>query len=104
MKRGEHTFEHPGTLETLLRDAGFARVVVETVTQTLVFPSVLDYVRFQLLATPMTVLSRGRQEAERQATIISIAAETARLSTPEMLDGGRFTFPQEAYAAVAQPQ
>jgi ubiquinone/menaquinone biosynthesis C-methylase UbiE len=104
IKRGEHSFASPGELEALLRDAGFTNIEVRTATQILVFPSVLDYVRFQLLASPMTVLLRDRQEAERRAVIASIASETARLSTPAMQDGGSFTFPQEAYVAVARPR
>ena len=102
IKRGEHSFAGPVQLKTLLKDSGFSTVDVQTVEQTIVFPSVLDYVRFQLLATPMAVLLKERTEAERQAIISSVASQTVSLSTPEMLDGGRFTFPQEAYVAIAQ--
>jgi SAM-dependent methyltransferase len=56
IKRGEHSFANPGQLESLLGDGGFGNVVVSTVQQTIVFPSVLDYVRLQLVATPMTML------------------------------------------------
>jgi SAM-dependent methyltransferase len=101
IKRGEHSFADPTQLETLLEDAGFRAIDVQTVTQTIAFPSVLDYVRFQLLATPMTVLLGDRTEPERQATISSVASRATALSAPEMLDGGRFIFPQEAYVAVA---
>ena len=101
IKRGEHSFTDPTQLETLLEIAGFRAIDVQTVTQTIAFPSVLDYVRFQLLATPMTVLLAGRTEPERQATISSVASRATALSAPEMLDGGRFIFPQEAYVAVA---
>ena len=86
----------------LLQDAGFIAVDVQTVEQTIVFPSVLDYVRFQLLATPMAVLLKGQTEPERHATISSIASKTMTFSTPAMLDRDRFTFPQEAYVAVGQ--
>jgi len=103
IKRGEHSFANPAQLEKLLRDAGFGTVDVKTVVQTIVFPSVLDYVRFQLLATPMTVLLKDRIEPERQAIISSVASRTATLSTPSMLDDGKFTFPQEAYVAIAWP-
>src|SRR5262249_2402918 len=89
IKRGEHSFADPAQLEALLRDAGFANIEVRTVTQTLVFPSVLDYVRFQLVASPMTGLLRDRQEAERPAIIASVASETARLATPEAMIAGR---------------
>ena len=101
MKRGEHSFADPVQLKALLEDAGFAAIDVQTVVQTIAFPSVLDYVRFQLLATPMAVLLSDRTEPERQATISSVASRATALSTPAMLDGGRFTFPQEAYVAVA---
>jgi ubiquinone/menaquinone biosynthesis C-methylase UbiE len=103
IKRGEHSFASPAQFEKLLHDAGFGTVEVHTVVQTIVFPSVLDYVRFQLLATPMTVLLKDEIDPERQAIISSVAAKAASLSTPSMLDGGKFTFPQEAYVAVARP-
>ena len=67
IKRGEHSFANPGQLESLLRDAGFGTVVVSTVQQTLVFPTVPDYVRFQLIATPMTILLKDKTEPERQS-------------------------------------
>jgi hypothetical protein len=50
-RRGEHSFNASHELQELLIDAGFAEVEVQTVVQQIVFPSVLDYVRFQLLAT-----------------------------------------------------
>jgi hypothetical protein len=103
IKRSEHSFANSAQLEKLLRDAGFGAVEVQTVVQTIVFPSVLDYVRFQLLATPMTVLLKDKIEPERQAIISSVASKAATLSAPSMLDGGKFTFPQEAYVAVAWP-
>jgi ubiquinone/menaquinone biosynthesis C-methylase UbiE len=103
IKRGEHSFANPAQLEKLVREAGFGAVKVQTVVQTIVFPSVLDYVRFQLLATPMTVLLNDKIEPERQAIISSVASKAATLAAPSMLDGGKFTFPQEAYVAVAWP-
>lgn len=101
IKRGEHSFDDPTQLEASLEVAGFRAIGVQTVTQTIAFPSVLDYVRFQLLATPMTVLLTDKTAPERQAIISSVASRATALSTPEMLDGGRFTFPQEAYVAIA---
>lgn len=102
IKRGEHSFASPAQLETLLREVGFTAIDVQAVEQTIVFPSVLDYVRFQLLATPMTVLLKDVSELERPAIISSVASRTAALSTSAMLDGGKFTFPQEAYVAIAR--
>jgi hypothetical protein len=102
IKRGEHAFADPAQLKTLLQAAGFGAVDVQTVVQTISFPSVLDYVRFQLVATPMTVLLANRTEPERQAIISSVASKATTLCTPAMLDGGGFTFAQEAYVAVAR--
>lgn len=102
IKRGEHSFASPVQLEMLLRDSGFNTVDVQVVEKTITFPSVLDYVRFQLLATPMAALLKDRGENERQGVVASVASKVEALSTPVMLDGGRFTFPQEAYVANAQ--
>lgn len=102
IKRAEHSFTEPAQLETLLRASGFGAVNVETVEQTIEFPSVLDYVRFQLLATPMTTLLKGKTGTERQSTIASVAAGTEARSSRSMLHGGRFTFPQQAYVALCK--
>jgi ubiquinone/menaquinone biosynthesis C-methylase UbiE len=100
IKRGEHSFNTPDELHALLIDAGFANVGVETVVKQIVFPSVLDYVRFQLLATPMAVLLSNRDEADREAAVKTIALETASLSKPAMLEGGGFSFQQESYVGT----
>jgi hypothetical protein len=102
IKRGEHSFNAPDELEKLLIEAGFVEVEVQTVVQQIVFPSVLDYVRFQLLATPMAALLSDRAEADRQAAIKTIALETASFSDSVMLEGDRFSFRQEAYVGTAR--
>jgi ubiquinone/menaquinone biosynthesis C-methylase UbiE len=101
IKRGEHSFKTPEELRDLLIGAGFAKVKVHTVVQQIAFPSVLDYVSFQLLATPMAALLSDRIESDRQAAIKTIASETATLSDPAMLEGGWFSFQQEAYVGTA---
>ena len=100
IKRGEHSFSAPEELRELLIEAGFAKVEVQTVVKLIAFPSVLDYVRFQLLATPMAALLSNRDEADRQAAIKTIALETANFSDQAMLEGGGFTFRQEAYVGT----
>jgi ubiquinone/menaquinone biosynthesis C-methylase UbiE len=100
IKRSEHSFKSPEELQDLLTGR-FAKVEVHTVVQHIAFPSVLDYVRFQLLATPMAALLSDRAEGDRQAAIEMIGLETARLSNPSMLEAGRFSFQQEAYVATA---
>ena len=100
IKRGEHSFNAPDELRELLIEAGFAKVEVETVVQQIAFPSVLDCVRFQLLATPMAALLSDRDDADREAAIKTIAQETASFSDPAMLEGGGFSFRQEAYVGT----
>jgi len=53
------------------------------------------------MATPMARLLSDRGEADRLATIKSVALEIDGLSDPAMLEGGRFSFPQEAYVGTA---
>jgi hypothetical protein len=103
IKRGEHSFASPSHLEKLLEESGFGTANVQVVTQTITFPSVLDYVRYQLLATPMTTLLSDKVEPERHAIISLVAHRTAGLSDPAMLEGGQFIFAQEAYVAIARP-
>ena len=86
----------------LLRSAAFEKVRVDTVVQRIAFPSVLDYVRFQLLVTPMAALLGDRPESERQGLIEKVASEVADLPDAAMLEGGRFSFPQEAYVGTAR--
>ena len=74
---------------------------MKAVTQNIVFPSVLDYVRFQLIATPMAGLLGNRDEAGRDSTIRDIAITTQSLLEQRMLGDGRLSFPQEAYVATA---
>jgi tryptophanase len=81
-------------------EAEFAKVEVQTVVQQIAFPSVLDYVRFQLLATPMAVLLSSRDHADREVAIKRIAQETASFSDRAMLEGGGFSFRQEAYVGT----
>ncbi|MGY2903181.1 class I SAM-dependent methyltransferase [Bradyrhizobium sp. URHC0002] len=100
IKRGEHSFNAPDELREPLIEAGFVKVEVQTVVQQIAFPSVLDYVRFQLLATPMAALLSNRDEADRQAAIKAIALETASFSDRAMLEGGGFSFRQEAYVGT----
>jgi len=102
IKRAEHSFNAPDELKEPLMDAGFAEVEVQTVVLEIAFPSVLDYVRFQLLATPMSTLLSDLSETDRQAAIKMIASETASFSNPEMLEGGGFSFGQEAYIGTAR--
>jgi ubiquinone/menaquinone biosynthesis C-methylase UbiE len=101
IKRSEHAFAEADQLRALMTGAGLVRVEIHTVTQRITFPSVLTYVRFQLLATPMAVLLANRTETEQEAIIADIAETARSLLAPEMLADGRLRFPQEAFVATA---
>jgi ubiquinone/menaquinone biosynthesis C-methylase UbiE len=100
-KRAEHDFNDTGEVDALMVAQGFDQVTVTAVTQNIVFPSVFDYVRFQLIATPMAGLLGNRDETGRDSTIQDIAITTQSLLDQRMLGDGHLSFPQEAYVATA---
>ena len=100
-KRAEHIFTQAREVQALLTDAGFDGVNVSIVTKWITFPSLLDYVRFQLIATPMASLLADRCQAEREGTMRAIASHARALLDPNLLDGGRLSSPQEAFVATA---
>lgn len=100
IKRAEHLFPVAAEVGTLLTDAGFEQIEIATVVKRITFPSVLDYVRFQLVATPMASLLAARNPAERERAIASVAADAQSRLDPEMLRDGRLSFPQEAHVAL----
>jgi hypothetical protein len=90
IKRPEHIFSQGVELEVPMEAEGFEHVRINTITKCITFPSVLDYVRFQLIATPMTSLLSDRNDVERETVIRAIATEIESLLDPEMMRGGRF--------------
>ena len=102
IKRSEHCFREAGEVGALMTKEGFEQVEVSTVTKRISFPSVLDYVRFQLVATPMAGLLSDREPDKRETIINAIASDTESYLDPEMLRGGRLSFPQEAHVATAR--
>lgn len=101
IKRAEHIFPVADEVGDLMAKEGFQQISVHTVTKRIKFPSVLDYVRFQLVATPMASLLGERNATERENVIRSIASDTASFIDHEMLHDGRLSFPQEAHVALA---
>jgi ubiquinone/menaquinone biosynthesis C-methylase UbiE len=87
-KRAEHIFPDPEEVKSLLEEAGFEDVEVMTVTKQIKFPSMLDYVRFQLIATPMASLIKDKDDARRNQLIASIATDAA--SWPGADDASRW--------------
>jgi ubiquinone/menaquinone biosynthesis C-methylase UbiE len=100
-KRSEHLTCNAMEVGTWANEAGFDVVDVATVAKQITFPSMLDYVRFQLTATPMAALLNQKDAAERKRTIMSIASNAASRLDPSMLAGGRLTFPQESFVVTA---
>ena len=101
IKRAEHAFSNPEQVRDLIAGEGFHRVNVATVTKPIRFPSVQDYVRFQLVATPMAILLSGLSPHEREDAIEAVAAGMMASLEPAMISDGRLSFPQEAYVAFA---
>ncbi len=81
--------------------AGFDKITLSTVTKQITFPSVFDYVRFQLVATPMSSLLGERDADQRESDIRAVASKAQSFLDIEMLRGGRLSFPQEAHVAIA---
>jgi len=100
-KRSEHLSCDSDEVDNWMRQAGFDDVGVETVSKQISFPSVLDYVRFQLTATPMAALIKGQDGAGRERIIIEIADDVADRLDSTMLANDRLTFPQESFVVVA---
>ena len=100
-KRAEHLSCGADAVGNWVRQAGFGRVRVETVTKQIGFPSALDYVRFQLTATPMAALLKEEDDAGRERVIKAISDDVAARMDPSMLANGRLTFPQESFVVVA---
>ncbi len=100
-KRAEHLSCSADELANWVRQAGFDPVDVETVSKQISFPSALDYVRFQLTATPMAALLDGEDDVGRDRMITDIAEDVAGRLDPSMRASGRLTFPQESFIVMA---
>jgi ubiquinone/menaquinone biosynthesis C-methylase UbiE len=102
IKRTEHIFAAAEEVSELMTKEGFEQIEISTVTKYITFPSVLDYVRLQLAATPMAGFLKDRNAVERETLIEAIASDVQSLLNPEMLREGRLSFPQEAHVAMAR--
>ncbi|QOZ25716.1 class I SAM-dependent methyltransferase [Bradyrhizobium sp. CCBAU 51753] len=100
-KRSEHLSCDAREVGAWAKQAGFDVVDVATVNKRFTFPSMLDYVRIQLTATPMAGLLKEREAEERERLILAIAEEATSRLAPSMLADGKLTFPQEAFVLTA---
>jgi SAM-dependent methyltransferase len=99
-KRNEHALADRDVVGSLFPEAGFARVRIETVEKTSRYPSVSDYVRFQLQATPLAAVLDPYDRPERDRLTTLVVDELAtRLAT--FVREREFAFPQVAHVATA---
>jgi ubiquinone/menaquinone biosynthesis C-methylase UbiE len=103
-KRSEHLSCDAQEVSAWAKQAGFAVVDIAIVTKQITFPSMLDYIRFQLTATPMAALLNGKYAAEREHLVLSIAADAISRIDHSMLAEGKLTFPQQSFVAMASLQ
>jgi ubiquinone/menaquinone biosynthesis C-methylase UbiE len=99
-KRSEHILSDKQELHELVTAAGFGKVAIETVTQTIRFPSAREYVRVQLSATPRSSLMDGMDGTRQRETLAAITNDlVASLNVGS--DTAELTYPQEANVLLA---
>ena len=99
-KRSEHSLADSEELRVLCAGAGFGGVRIETVTRTIRFPSVDDWVRIQFAATPLASLLLEREPTQRDQVVASVSAGVAASLARFARDDG-FAFPQEVHVVLA---
>ena len=100
-KRSEHLSCDAQEVGRWVEQAGFDVVNVATVDKQITFPSMTDYVRFQLTATPMVVLLNDQDASGREGLIRAVAEDAASRLPLSMLDGGNLTSPQQSFVVTA---
>jgi ubiquinone/menaquinone biosynthesis C-methylase UbiE len=99
-KRNEHALADAEQLRTLFAGAELGRLRVETVARTSRYPSVSEFVRFQLQATPLAAtLDRYDQLERDRLTALVVDDLSARLAP--FVGEGEFAFPQVAHVVTA---
>jgi hypothetical protein len=99
-KRGEHSLANAAELSALCTTAGFADIRVETVTRKVRFASAEEWVRIQFGATPLALLLREREPAERDDVVAVVSADV-RASLAPFVQDDDFSFPQEVHVVLA---
>jgi ubiquinone/menaquinone biosynthesis C-methylase UbiE len=92
VKRAEHALADADDLRALVRGAGFDDVAIETVEKTVRLPSVTDYVRIQLEATPVGVSAGDLFDVLVDELGVALA--------PYVREDG-LAFPQQMHVALA---
>jgi ubiquinone/menaquinone biosynthesis C-methylase UbiE len=94
-KRSEHSFADSAELRELFIASGFAGVRIETVTRTIRFPSVEEWVGIQLAATPLASL------VSRRDGLVTQISDDVAAALASFVDSDGFAFPQEVHVALA---
>jgi len=100
-KRKEHALADRGALHQLFRDVGFTRVRIETVTKSSRYPSLSDFVSFQLRATPLASVLAQYKEPQRDG-LTALLVEDLNPRLAGFVRGGDLVFPQVAHVVIAQ--
>lgn len=99
-KRSEHSLADAAELRRLVADSGFDEINISTVTKTLRFPSVSDWVRIQLSGSPLATLLGGLDPARAEFLSSAIVADVeVALEAYSGPDG--LAFPQQAHVLLA---
>jgi ubiquinone/menaquinone biosynthesis C-methylase UbiE len=93
-KRSEHALADSEELRCLCTAAGFSSTRVDTVSLTVRFSSVEEWVGIQLAATPLAALGAGNDAVAR-------VVEDVGESLAAFVQDGSFAFPQEVNVALA---
>jgi ubiquinone/menaquinone biosynthesis C-methylase UbiE len=100
IKRAEHGLADTQELRDLAAITAFADVRIDTVTQEVHFPSVREYVRIQLAATPLATLMRERPREQQGRLVDTLMTDVGVALQSHLRDGG-LVFPQECHILAA---
>ena len=100
VKRSEHSLCDAGELHRLVAGAGFRDIRIQPVTQIIKFPSVREYVRLQLAATPQASLLKSMNAAQCDALTDAITADLSAFLGSACNAAG-LASPQEAHVLLA---
>jgi ubiquinone/menaquinone biosynthesis C-methylase UbiE len=99
-KRTEHALADTAQLRRLLADANFHEVVIDTTRKLVLFPSLAEYVRIQLAATPLASLVAQLDAAGRENLTEALVEDVGAGLASYGGDVG-LTFPQEVHSVLA---
>jgi ubiquinone/menaquinone biosynthesis C-methylase UbiE len=100
-KRSEHALADTEELRALLTAGGFDRVVIQTARKAIRFPSVREYVRIQVTATPLAALTAALEAADVDQLLDALSADLAA-APGVVVEHDLFAFPQEVHVALAR--